>query len=621
MPPSVTKYCLQEVTDYSDFESLCHDLMALEEYPKIEPLGGFSDKGRDAVHADNSGKSTIFAYSVREDWRAKLAEDAAKIKRHNHTCDEMVFLCTTDFSANERDEAVRSVLEEYGWTLQLFGLERLRVLLDSKHTHIKQNHPAIFPPALLKGIENVSREQEKHHLLILSAHADHILAEWLARKLTADGYAVWYKTFKRLGNDPYPDDINKAIKTQTFRVIAVYSKSFFESTDEVGLRALALDVGKDAEIDFVVPISVDPQERDVNANRDGIELIQFGRNWAKGLSALSEKLSALDCPRPRFDGRVVSSRFYDEAEVVSTETETLYSNAFPIESIPPIVHRFQVSPGFLEKEYENRWAFRKVGDQLVFSFFPPPEEVIRDTNIQNTGGYSWRDFSEITWSDGDDTKKVYINSLIPELIRKSVKVHCLEKGLKYCNDNELVYFPDGLVVRNRLPALLLNGTKLAPLGVYGERKYYRPDDKSTYYRYHLAPTFFVDSKLYREPGIDGPNDFKSTVLYIRLRNRFTDTDNNVLPPRAALSRRKHLCKSWWNDDWFRRTLAVAQFLAEEDGKIRIGTTEDNNQIVISSFPHTFEISAGINEKALNKLGFGRDDSLLDAGDLDEDDEF
>ena len=619
MPPSVTKYCLQEVTDYSDFESLCHDLMALEDYPKIEPLGGFSDKGRDALHIDNSGKSTIFAYSVREDWRAKLAEDAAKIKRHNHTCDEMVFLCTADFSANERDEAVRSILEDYGWTLQLFGLERLRVLLDSKHPHIKQSHPAIFPPALLKGIENASREKAQDHLLIISAQADRIFAEWLARKLTADGYAVWYKTIKYLGDDHYPQDINKAIKTQTFRVIAVYSKSFFESTDEIGLRALALDVGKDLEIDFLIPLSVDPQERD--ANRDGVEPIQFGRNWAKGLAAMTEKLSALNCPKPRFDGRVVSSSFYDETEIVSTNTETLYSNSFLIESIPPIVQRFQVSPGFLEKEYENRWAFRKVVDRLVFSFFPPPEEIMREIAIQNTGGYSWRDFSEITWSENDEMKKVYVTNLIPELIRKSVKVHCQEKGLKYCSENELVYFPDGLVVRNRLPALLPDGTRLAPLGVYGERKYYRPDDKSTYYRYYLAPTFFVDSKLYREPGIDGPNDFKSTVLYIRLRNRFTDTDNNLLPPRAALSRRKHLCKSWWNDDWFRRTLAVAQFLADEDGKIRIGATLGNNQIVINSFPDTFEISAGINEEALNKLGFGRDDSLLDSGDPDENDEF
>ena len=63
MPPSPTKYCLQELTDYTGFESLCHDVMALEGYPRIEPLGGFNDKGRDAVHVDRSGLVTIFTYS------------------------------------------------------------------------------------------------------------------------------------------------------------------------------------------------------------------------------------------------------------------------------------------------------------------------------------------------------------------------------------------------------------------------------------------------------------------------------------------------------------------------------------------------------------------------------
>lgn len=620
MPTSVTKYCLQELTDYTDFESLCHDLMVLEGYPQIEPLGGFRDKGRDAVHSDSSGTSTIFAYSVREDWRAKLAEDAAKIRRHNHDCHEMVFLCTTDFTANERDEAVKSTFEEYGWTLKLFGLERLRMLLDSKHPHIKQNHPAIFPPAFLKSTANALPAGGKHHLLIISAHADLVLAEWLARKLTADGYAVWYESIKSIGDDRYPEDISKAIKTETFRAITVYSRSFFESMEAIGLRALALDVGKDAEIDFIIPLSADPSEQINTASKDGIVPIQFGRNWAKGLRDLKETLSVLNCPKPRFDGRTVSSSYYDEAEIVSTDKETLYSNAFPIESIPSIVHRFQVASSFLEKEYENCWAFRKVSDGLVLSFFPPPEDVMKREAIQNTGGYSWQDFSEITWSDKGEAKKIYVNSLIPELIRKSVIVHCHKKGLKYCSDNDFMYFPDGLVPRNRLSTQLPDGTKLAPLGICGERKYYRPDDKSTYYRYFLAPTFFVDSKLYREPGVDGRNDFKSTVLYIRLRNRFTDTDNNVLPPRAALSRRKHLCKSWWNDDWFRRTLAVAQFLADEDGKIRIGM-HLNKQIIINSFPNTFEISAGINEKALNKLGFGREESLLDPTELDESDEF
>src|SRR5690348_4199791 len=120
MAANLTIYCLEQVTDYFEFERLSHDLMALEGYGSIEPLGGFKDKGRDAVHIARSGQTTIFAYSVREDWRAKLAEDAEKIHRHNHTCDSLVFVTTAAPTAGERDEAVTYIREEYGWGLDLY---------------------------------------------------------------------------------------------------------------------------------------------------------------------------------------------------------------------------------------------------------------------------------------------------------------------------------------------------------------------------------------------------------------------------------------------------------------------------------------------------------------------
>ena len=124
-------YCLERLTDYAEFERLCHDIMALQGYPNIEPLGRFSDKGRDAIHVDRTDPAqvTIFAYSVREDWRKKLEEDCGKIKRHRHKCRRLVFGCTADYTAGERDEAVVFVKKKFRWELELYGLERLRVLL------------------------------------------------------------------------------------------------------------------------------------------------------------------------------------------------------------------------------------------------------------------------------------------------------------------------------------------------------------------------------------------------------------------------------------------------------------------------------------------------------------
>ncbi|MGD0856653.1 MAG: toll/interleukin-1 receptor domain-containing protein, partial [Dehalococcoidia bacterium] len=63
------------------------------------------------------------------------------------------------------------------------------------------------------------------HLFISYATEDGELAEWLTLRLTAAGYKVWCDRVKLLGGESYPRDIDKAIKTQTFRMLALISKS------------------------------------------------------------------------------------------------------------------------------------------------------------------------------------------------------------------------------------------------------------------------------------------------------------------------------------------------------------------------------------------------------------
>jgi len=140
-------YCLEQLTDYDQFERLCHDLMALDGYRNIEPIGGSKDKGRDAIHFDfSTGMVTIFAYSVRDDWRNKLDEDSQKIQRHGHTCHRLAFLCTATFTPSGRDQAINHIKNTYGWPLELYGLERLANMLRSTHRQLVAQHPQIFCP-------------------------------------------------------------------------------------------------------------------------------------------------------------------------------------------------------------------------------------------------------------------------------------------------------------------------------------------------------------------------------------------------------------------------------------------------------------------------------------------
>ena len=121
-----TKLDLEGVTDYIEFESLCHALMSREGYKDIQPLRGQQDKGRDAIHHDKStGTDTIFSYSVREDWNNKLDEDLKKITTHNHLCDRVVFVTTGCPTTPEKERKQSRVKQQQGWDLEFYDLGRI----------------------------------------------------------------------------------------------------------------------------------------------------------------------------------------------------------------------------------------------------------------------------------------------------------------------------------------------------------------------------------------------------------------------------------------------------------------------------------------------------------------
>ena len=100
-------------------------------------------------------------------------------------------------------------------------------------------------------------ETNREHLFISYASEDWIFADWLALKLASEGYQVWYDRIKLLGGESYPRDITNAIKNQTFRVLALLSRNSIEKPNPVKERTLALNIAKDRNTDFLIPINVD----------------------------------------------------------------------------------------------------------------------------------------------------------------------------------------------------------------------------------------------------------------------------------------------------------------------------------------------------------------------------
>ena len=93
------------------------------------------------------------------------------------------------------------------------------------------------------------------------------------------------------------------------------------------------------------------------------------------------------------------------------------------------------------------------------------------------------------------------------------------------------------------------------------------------------------------------------MILVRIRIRLTNIDGEALPKRTAISRRKHLCKDWWNNDWLNRVLATCQYLAE-DGKITIGERQEE-QVIINAIPFHVNAPVSINEAVLDQLSYER----------------
>ena len=589
MAAKITIYCLGEVTDYLEFERLCHSLMSIEDYGTIEPLGGFKDKGRDAIHVNTSNETTIFAYSVREDWRAKLAEDAKKIKDHGHTCNSLVFITNAKFTASQRDEAVAFIEKEYNWKLELFGVERLQILLDTKHPQIKKQYPSIFPPEFLTIQEKIKTSSEQEHLFISCVDNDGVFADWLTRKLTAEGYLVWCQRFKLLGGETFPDDVDDAIKNQTFRFLGLYSQAPLNDQEIMRQRSIALDMRNEYTQDFLIPLDVDGVDKNqLDSVTKTLQSISFKDNWADGLKQLLEKLESIDCPRLLPNGKRIVAEAFLGNDVRSDEIEIIFSNCLRIHQIPDVIYRY-ITPVRIQTERLEKlsfeWSFRNVDSQRFLSFQKPPESIMTEYKLTQKGGSLWADVERI---DGISTY-----NLASELIRKAIIVKCFQKGLKYCPETKQIFFPLDIVEKNRLKFIRPDSGLETYVLTNGKRKH--PSGGN--FLYSLAPSFYVRHDF-----------FDHFTVLVRIRVRLSDEGGKVFSTKRTIdSRRKYLCKMWWNKQWLNRTIAVSQFLADDD-MITIGE-HPNEQIIIDKNPLTLDAPIGINEEVFEELSYERSDLL------------
>lgn len=575
MAPDPIIYCLEQLTDYEQFERLCHDIAALDGYRNIEPLGGSKDRGRDALHVHNSdGTTTVFAYSVREDWKKKLSEDCSKVHRNGHICSRLAFFCTSAFTATQRDNAVKVVERDFGWSLDLYGLERLAVLLRTTHNRVLAQHPQLFCPPFFPVAGGLSLSPAFDHVILDHADSDTALAHFLARRLTLAGYRTWCRGLAPVAGSSIADTVRGLLENRAFRYICVLSRQSLSDPQLAMRRGVAQHVGKQRGTSMVIPALADSVDESLlDPEFRAIEPARFDNGWAVGLKQLEGVLRSHNCPREPEGACQLALRSYFPDELVLAEPEALVSNVFPVIRMPEVIHRFCSRMPL--SNTSSPWSFKQVDEKTYLSFHRPPGDLSREFGITPNGGAVWLTTNKI---DG-----VPVEHLLIELTKKAMHAECQRRGLKKCEQTELVYFPEGLLKNDNLRFKTLDGTSTF-FTVTGERRWGR--DGANPYRYHIAPEF----RILHEST-------ESWEITLRIRIRITNADGTIPSGHGVNARRKKLCKSWWNKQWLHRILGVAQFLANGSDRIEVGE-EARNQLIVAATPRTWGVPIRLNEDAL-----------------------
>lgn len=139
-----TIYELQQVTDFISFERMCCSLMFKYGYGELQPLGGYKDKGRDAIHYSfEKNRNSVFSFSVRVDWEKKIFEDANKIKIYGHLCDEMVYVTNQEISNSDIDRVRSLIFAQFGFKIRISGLTTTSEMIEG-YPQIRTMYPEIF---------------------------------------------------------------------------------------------------------------------------------------------------------------------------------------------------------------------------------------------------------------------------------------------------------------------------------------------------------------------------------------------------------------------------------------------------------------------------------------------
>lgn len=425
-------------------------------------------------------------------------------------------------------------------------------------------------------------DSNRDHIFISYASEDVALAEWLARKLMAAGYAVWIDRFKLLGGDIWPDDIDYAIKHRTFRLVHLLSQYSLVKENPSKERQLGLSLSKKYNERFLIPLNIDGVSiDDIPWQLTDIQYIPF-ENWNTGLYSLFNTLENNNCPHSLSENGIeLAIRSYFPIEAIKNEPETLYTNCFQILKVPNIIYLYRSSKRIKFKEAiwlgSTQWPCYRINDNLLLSF----ESASHEINEK----YKLEELNQIVWSNNDSVEGVDSRNIIKQLIKRSFSCIVASRGLEYNTKQGYWWIPKGILDQDQRLHFSTYSGKLTWIKAIGHRTLY-----GERFNYYLAFRIAL-----RDDIVD------NYTIQLKVRFHLTDQNNVSLEKSKIPSRRKAVAAHYWNHEWLLRQQAIMSLLSQGEDVLSWGNFKDT-KVVFSTLPFMAESPISIDDDYIDTLG-------------------
>jgi hypothetical protein len=380
------------------------------------------------------------------------------------------------------------------------------------------------------------------HLFISYAAEDIALARWLAQKLAARGYPVWFDKMKPLGGEPWPHALDDAIKHRTFRMLALVSKDSMRKKKPVAEWTLAQRIARQRNVpDFLIPLHVDDSEPEhLSATAPPIP---FSSGWASGWKSLLKKLDLIKAPRSLPNGASLAASCFPRGEDLTKEaSELLFANIIRVTSLPNVLRVFQPADNLDAEDreaLEGVWTFYEIAKDALVAFVPPPPEFgarIRPTH------------ERLVWAEAGMFRNVRVRDIVGGLILKALGRRLLKAGC-------LKHPGPGMKETFFLPEMFAEGAQLESLG-FGGKKIRIPIRGKVAFRRAGGVTevnfHYFAFRLRLARGLD--QDF-----YVQLTPTlvfFDEKGEPVADDKSVATRLRRVTKTWGNEEWLNRIMAT-----------------------------------------------------------------